>query len=100
MLLQAWQAVVLGVVEGVTEYLPVSSTGHLILVESLLGLDQPDAKPALDAYSVVIQGGAILAVVGLYWPRVLTLLRGALGRDPAGLRLAREPRGRLPAVGA
>lgn len=87
MLLQAWQAVVLGVVEGVTEYLPVSSTGHLILVESLLGLDQPDAKPALDAYSVVIQGGAILAVVGLYWPRVLTLLRGALGCDPAGLRL-------------
>jgi undecaprenyl-diphosphatase len=87
MLLQAWQAVVLGVVEGVTEYLPVSSTGHLILVESLLGLDQPDAKTALDAYSVVIQGGAILAVVGLYWPRVLALLQGALGRNPAGLRL-------------
>jgi undecaprenyl-diphosphatase len=87
MLLQAWQAVVLGVVEGVTEYLPVSSTGHLILVESLLGLDQPEAKTALDAYSVVIQGGAILAVVGLYWPRVLALLQGALGRDPAGLRL-------------
>jgi len=87
MLLQPWQAVVLGIVEGVTEYLPVSSTGHLILVESLLGLDHPDAKTALDAYSVVIQGGAILAVVGLYWPRVLALLRGALGREPAGLRL-------------
>jgi undecaprenyl-diphosphatase len=87
MLLQAWQAVVLGVVEGITEYLPVSSTGHLILVVSLLGLDRPDAKSALDAYSVVIQGGAIFAVVGLYWPRVLALLRGVLGREPAGLRL-------------
>ena len=86
-MLQAWQAVVLGVVEGVTEYLPVSSTGHLILANALLGLDRPDAKPALDAYDVVIQGGAILAVVGLYWPRVLALLNGALGRDPRGLRM-------------
>src|SRR5262245_52023871 len=89
-MLLAWQAVVLGIVEGVTEYLPVSSTGHLILTQALLGLDQPDAKPALDAYAVVIQGGAILAVVGLYWPRVLALLNGLVGRDPAGLRLLRN----------
>lgn len=86
-MLQAWQAVVLGVVEGVTEYLPVSSTGHLILANALLGLDRPEMKPALDAYDVVIQGGAILAVVGLYFPRVLALLNGLLGRDPRGLRL-------------
>lgn len=83
-----WQVAVLGVVEGVTEYLPVSSTGHLILSAWLLGLDRPEQKAALDAYLVVLQGGAILAVVGLYWPRVAQMLRGLFGRDPAGLRLA------------
>jgi undecaprenyl-diphosphatase len=83
-----WQAIVLGLVEGVTEYLPVSSTGHLILTSSLLHLDRPQTKEALDAYLVVVQGGAILAVLGLYWPRVTQMARGLLGRDADGLRLA------------
>src|SRR5438128_1480668 len=83
-----WQAVVLGLVEGITEYLPVSSTGHLVLTSSLLHLDRPETKDALDAYLVVVQGGAILAVLGLYRSRVAQMVRGLLGRDAGGLRLA------------
>ena len=88
-----WEAVILGLVEGVTEYLPVSSTGHLILTSALLGLDGPEVKRSIDAFNIVIQGGAILAVVGLYWARVKQMIAGGLGLirigkgDPAGLRL-------------
>src|SRR5262249_26574278 len=83
-----WQAVVLGLVEGITEYLPVSSTGHLILTSSLLRLDRPETKDALRAYLIFVQGGAILAVLGLYWPRIVQMTRGLLGRDADGFRLA------------
>ena len=83
-----WQAAILGLVEGITEYLPISSTGHLIIASSLMGLDHPENKQAVDAFNIVIQGGAILAVLGLYWPRVVQMIRGLLGQDKAGLGLA------------
>ncbi len=87
-MLTTLQAIVLGLVEGVTEYLPVSSTGHLILASGLMGLNRdPGVKAAVDDFNIIIQGGAILAVVGLYFPRFLQMLRGLLGKDPAGLRL-------------
>lgn len=82
------QAIILGLVEGITEYLPVSSTGHLILAAAFLKLDDPSIKSSVDAFNIVIQGGAILAVLGLYFPRVLSMLRGLCGKDKAGLRLA------------
>ena len=85
-----WQAFILGVIEGITEYLPVSSTGHLIVAQRLMGIGTsgPQAKEAADAFAVCIQGGAILAVLGLYSKRVIQMIRGVLGMDAAGLKLA------------
>ena len=79
-----YEALILGIVEGITEYLPVSSTGHLLLAERALGIERSEAA---DAYAICIQAGAILAVLGLYRARVAQMARGALGRDPAGRRL-------------
>lgn len=109
-------AIVLGVVEGITEFLPISSTGHLIITNHFLHLeseqplsdasgqplwhkkpsvDNPAGEPltlklAADTFIVVIQIGAILAVIILYWSRIGMMLGGLAGRDPAGLRLVRN----------
>jgi undecaprenyl-diphosphatase len=135
--LSVTDAIVLGVVEGVSEFLPISSTGHLIIATHVLGLesqqqlvgangqplwikapaaerkigrisgvknwllglvgvppkiDHPEGVPltvasAAITFNVVIQFGAIAAVALLYWPQLLAMLRGAFGRDVAGLRL-------------
>ena len=82
-----YQAIILGIIEGITEYLPVSSTGHLIIAQALLGLNTPDLKSATDAYAVIIQGGAILAVLGLYWKSVRNMILGLLGKHARGLKL-------------
>jgi undecaprenyl-diphosphatase len=90
------QATVLGVVEGLTEYLPVSSTGHLLLTEWSMGMgDSPslttaekeDTKEALDAYTVCIQIGAIVAVLGLYFRRVRQMWLGLMGQDSEGQQM-------------
>ena len=79
------QALILGLVEGITEYLPVSSTGHLLIAQRLLGIPE---SAAANGYAIAIQAGAILAVLGIYRQRVGQMLRGLIGKDPAGQRLA------------
>lgn len=79
------QALILGIVEGLTEYLPVSSTGHLILTQKLLGIADGEG---VKAFEIVIQAGAILAVVGVYARRIAEMGRGVLGKSEAGKNLA------------
>lgn len=78
------EALILGLVEGLTEYLPVSSTGHLIIAQYLLGMKE---SAALDAYSVCIQVGAIMAVINLYFSRIREMWHGLFGKNPTGRKL-------------
>jgi undecaprenyl-diphosphatase len=71
---EIWQAIVLGIVEGVTEFLPISSTGHLTIAEELMGL--PIDDPAVTGFTAVIQVGAIVAVL-LYFAKDFIRLGGA-----------------------
>ncbi|WP_193212301.1 undecaprenyl-diphosphate phosphatase [Luteolibacter marinus] len=83
-----WQALILGIIEGLTEYLPVSSTGHLIVAQRMmLGDLTGQEKAAADCFAICVQGGAIAAVLGLYWPRVRQMILGLLGKDREGLHL-------------
>jgi undecaprenyl-diphosphatase len=78
--------ILLGIVEGLTEFLPVSSTGHLILATRLLGYD----ADKWEVFNIVIQLGAILAVVVLYWRTFWAVLQGLVRRDTASIRFARN----------
>lgn len=79
-----WQSIILGIVEGLTEYLPVSSTGHLLLAQRAMGIGSSEAA---DAFTICIQVGAIAAVLGLYFRRSCQIAKGFLGQDGPGLRL-------------
>jgi undecaprenyl-diphosphatase len=79
-----FQAFILGLVEGLTEYLPVSSTGHLLLAQRLMGIESSTAS---DAFAICIQAGAILAVLGIYRQRVAQMVMGVVGRNETGRHL-------------
>lgn len=78
------QTVVLGIVEGLTEFLPISSTGHLIIASDLVDFAQ---SPGADTFVIAIQAGAILAVCWFYRQRIFRILRG-LFSEPVEQRLA------------
>ena len=110
------ESVILGAVEGVTEFVPISSTGHLIIADHFLGLEDerqitdsegrprwikspsakdPEGRPltqkaAADAFAVIIQAGAIAAVVVLYWSQLWSLALGLCGMDRNGAKLLRN----------
>lgn len=66
-----FKAIIIGIVEGITEFLPISSTGHMIIVENLINFKAPMyPKAYMDMFDVVIQLGAILAIVVLYWQKI------------------------------
>jgi undecaprenyl-diphosphatase len=88
--LGAGHAIVLGLVEGITEFLPVSSTGHLVVSERLMNLGGEkgsEARAALDSYTIIIQFGAILAILVISRQRVAAVVQGLFGRHVAGRRL-------------
>ena len=81
-----WLVIILGIVEGVTEYLPVSSTGHLILATELLGFKADEWA----VFNIAIQPGAILAVVVLYWRTFWDVLVGMFHKSPSAWAFVRN----------
>ena len=85
-MLQLVKAFFLGIIEGMTEFLPVSSTGHLIVIGDWLQFESSQGK----VFEVVIQMGAILAVMWIFRARLWQLIRGTLTGDPVEMRFTRN----------
>jgi undecaprenyl-diphosphatase len=83
---QFWQVILIAIVEGLTEFLPVSSTGHMALAGELIGFK----GPAEASFMIIIQLGAILAVCVVYWQRLWTVLRGLLAVEPEAVLFTRN----------
>ncbi len=86
--MEFWHALILGAVEGITEFLPISSTGHLTIVEKLLGL--PLASPGVTAFTAIVQLGAIAAVI-LFFRKDIIRLAGAWGRGVRRVESRHDP---------
>ncbi|MEA4825809.1 undecaprenyl-diphosphate phosphatase [Clostridium sp. JNZ J1-5] len=82
------KAIIIGIVEGITEFLPVSSTGHMIIVGHLIGFKEGGVPAALytkqyiDAFTMIIQLGAILAIVVLYWNKIMKTFQNFSPKKP------------------
>ncbi|MBK8459306.1 MAG: undecaprenyl-diphosphate phosphatase [Micropruina sp.] len=72
-----WESILLGIVEGVTEFLPISSTGHLTVVEKLMGI--PIDDPSVTAYTAIIQVGAMIASIVYFWGDIVRIASGWFG---------------------
>ena len=90
-LMDTLQAIIISIVEGITEFLPISSTGHMIITQKLLGIESTEF---VKAFTVNIQFGAILSVVVLYWRRFIPTLK-TLGVDSSSQELSKSPLERL-----
>ena len=93
-------ATLYGIIEGVTEFLPISSTGHLIIASEILENEysSENTKEAINAYLIVIQGGAILAVALIYRSQVWSMILGLVGRNASGQLLINLFSAFLPAA--
>ncbi|TMJ27230.1 MAG: undecaprenyl-diphosphate phosphatase [Alphaproteobacteria bacterium] len=78
------KTIIIGLVEGLTEFLPISSTGHIILAEQLLNFEGPAGK----VFEIVIQLGAILAICVLYYAKIFATVAGVVRRDATSIRFA------------
>ena len=81
--LSTLEVIIIAIVEGLTEFLPVSSTGHMIITQNLLGIESTEF---VKAFTVIIQFGAILSVVWLYWKRFFRLNHTPVPADTSALK--------------